>query len=422
VFIGLTEIAGFYANLKHGLEQLGIPCTFINLNDHPFDYGGDSPNKLASLTRVVAARWRLASDANRFSARMYSVVYRILKGLLFFWALVMHDVFMFGFNSSFFNSYRDLPILRLAKKRIIYTFFGSDARPPYLNGSIMAEGGGITIEECLELTQRKKRDLRIIERHANVLVNYLYDGYFHERPFVSATQIGIPYKPKGASVGYRIPDSAITRVLHAPSSPESKGTPGIREAVSRLQEKGYPVELIEISGRPNVEVLNEIAKCDFVVDQIYTHALMAGFATEAAFLGKPAIVAGYNPDAIRDAYPDDMVPPVHFCQPDEVESAIKRLIVDVQYRESLGAEAKRFVESEWIASRVAQRYLRVIENDIPAAWFCDPMSIQHICAWGLTKERLKLLLREMVEIGGATALQLCDKPELKRKALELAYA
>ena len=36
VFIGLTEISGYGANLKRGLEALGIDAVFLDLTENPF--------------------------------------------------------------------------------------------------------------------------------------------------------------------------------------------------------------------------------------------------------------------------------------------------------------------------------------------------------------------------------------------------
>ena len=38
VFIGLTEVAGYFGNLAKGLRELGIETTLVDLYSHPFEY------------------------------------------------------------------------------------------------------------------------------------------------------------------------------------------------------------------------------------------------------------------------------------------------------------------------------------------------------------------------------------------------
>jgi hypothetical protein len=44
VFIGLTEVAGYFGSLRQGLEEAGIPATFVDESGDPFSYGGSRTN------------------------------------------------------------------------------------------------------------------------------------------------------------------------------------------------------------------------------------------------------------------------------------------------------------------------------------------------------------------------------------------
>ena len=48
-------------------------------------------------------------------------------------------------------------------------------------------------------------------------------------------------------------------------------------------------------------ILAELARCDFVIDQLYSDYPLPGLATEAAWFGKPTVVGGYAQYAIRPA-------------------------------------------------------------------------------------------------------------------------
>lgn len=211
-------------------------------------------------------------------------------------------------------------------------------------------------------------------------------------------------------------------ILHAPSDPERKGTDIIRHTVRRLQDKGYDIELREIIGKPNSEVLSQLSHCDFVIDELYSDTIMARFAAEAAFFGKPAIVAGYaSYSNWGNILPEEM-PPVHYCHPDKLEEAIEKLTTEEVYRRNLGKRAKKFVDERWSVKAVAERYMRLIMNNYPEEWLYNPKNIEYAHGWGLSEQQVKSFIRKTIEKGGKKALQLSDKPKLEQQFIEFAYS
>jgi hypothetical protein len=180
-----------------------------------------------------------------------------------------------------------------------------------------------------------------------------------------------------------------------------------------LQERGYNIDYIEITGRPNAEVLEELELCDFIIDEIYSDTPMAVFATEAAFAGKPAVVGSYYADAIGQDLDEGLTPPSAFCHPRDLERTIVDLIENPERRKELGAKAKDFVLHRWAATKVAERYLAVIDGPIPSHWYHDPRRIRYIHGCGLPEEKARRLLRRFTSIGGIGALCVADKPDLQ---------
>src|SRR6185295_19709065 len=148
--------------------------------------------------------------------------------------------------------------------------------------------------------------------------------------FASFLWVGIPFvmPPQPPP----ITKAGSLRILHAPSLPAAKGTPQIRMVIDKLHERGFEFEYIEVIGKPHGEVIRELAACDFVIDQIYSDTPMPGFATEAAFMAKPAIVGGYGLKTLDSILPADQIPPSFVCHPSELEQAVEKLIVDPEYR------------------------------------------------------------------------------------------
>jgi hypothetical protein len=175
-----------------------------------------------------------------------------------------------------------------------------------------------------------------------------------------------------------------------------------------------------INGPPFREILEAIQHCDFVVDQLFSDTPMAGFATEAAWFGKPAIVGGYGLESLQPMVPQGMWPPTKICHPDRVEEVIEELILDVDQRHRLGREAQIFVREKWSDVMVASRFLRLIDGDIPDAWWLEPEEVVYLEGGGQTKARTQQMIRALVEAYGVEALQLEHRPDLRNAFLEFA--
>jgi glycosyltransferase involved in cell wall biosynthesis len=272
------------------------------------------------------------------------------------------------------------------------------------------------------ITALRKRNVDYIDRYADVIINSPSHGQHHTRPFVQRLIIGMPYMPDPELTAKRnfVAQGAEVTILHSPSFPEGKGTPGIRAAVAALQAKGHKIRFIEITGRPNHEVLELIAQCDFVIDQLYSDMAMVGFATEAAFFGKPAIVGGYYAAHQAVDIADKWIPPTLFCLPEDIEAAIEKLLVDAEFRCILGERAREFVESRWLASRSAERFLALARGDFPEEWLYNPAHCDYIHGMGMSKQNMQRVMRGMLERHGMSAFGLSDKPRMEKLIKQFA--
>lgn len=419
VFLGLREIAGYYTNLQKGFIELGISCDFICLLDHQFKYG----QKLNKTGIVNIAKWLWEKRRKTPRARTIKKIFWVFLSdvsmfCLFIWALFRYDVFIFGFNSTFLYNY-ELPILKLLGKKVIYVYHGSDSRPPYIDGPVMAKSRKTTTSECIKLTRERKRKIQKIEKYADIIVDYPPMALFHERSFILGLCLGLPFVEKPVIKPDRHLFTSSVRILHSPSNPEVKGTDVIRAIIKHLKSKGYTIEYIELMGKPNVVVLQELAKCDFVVDQVYSDTPMASFAAEAAFFGKPAVIGGYYSEFVNQDVDNKYIPPSLYCHPDDFELAVEKMIKDPDFRLDLGKRAQEFVQKNWSPHVVAAKYLKLINGDFPTEWVYDPQDITYIFGCGMHQSQIKESVKRVIETGGIEALQLKDKLHLQDKLVNL---
>jgi hypothetical protein len=423
VFIGLVDIGSYYSGLKQGFDELGVEAVFVQLTRNKFtrEVTGNPSHWLLSLVDDVR---RIGADG--FRSRVMSIGYSWLvmpltKLLLLMWTVVRFDVFIFGFASSFFNFW-ELPLLKVLGKKIIFVFNGSDSRPPYISGNFLQKGDKCSAAECVEVARRKKKAMRTIERYADFCINHPPQAHFHERKFVNHCFIGHPCKLLVASLtdGDRSGESNIVRILHAPSNPKPKGTEKVRALVAGLQGAGHAIQYVELTNRPNHEVLQELLRCDFVIDELYSDIPLAGLGTEAAFFGKPAVVGGYAQEELSRHATLTGLPMALYVRPEEVESVVRRLLEDKPYRLAAGLVAQRFVTEQWTPSKVAARFLRLLTGNVPPEWWYDPKSIRYLYGWGGSEQQIREYLAEVIKVGGPSALHLSDKPELEASFLRFA--
>lgn len=430
VFIGPCDIAGYYANLAKGLHGLGVPCDFICYQAHPFEYGGESPTPF--LIRL--GRRFTESRLNRKNSKFPRAISAMLALLCFnVWGLLTifrYDVFIFGFGQSLLRGNIDLFLLRtLGKKVIVNLAHGSEARPPFINGAIQSKDGVYpSIKKISKSAIKIKRSVSRNESWASVVIGApLSTSFFYKSRMINFYKIGIPILMSDSMLSssnkFELNQENTTlpiRILHSPSHPFAKGTEVIKTAIENLKKRGYLIEFVVIHERPVADVIEEIQKCDFVVDQVYSDSPMAGFATEAAWFGKPAVVGGYGWEILMDYIPEDLRPPSKICHPDDIERAIETLICDKEEREAIGRQAQFFVREKWNAKAVAERFLRIIQDDIPDDWWLNPNDVCYLSGGFQPIEKTKENVREMITQFGIGSLQLSHRPDLEKAFLKFA--
>ena len=416
VFIGLQEIAGYYGNLKKGFRDIDVDCTFIDLSSNPFHYNGDdTPNVLVKI-----CKWCL-NQQNKYNYYILKALFYILghalKIPIFIWALCYYDIFIFSFGKSFFYKSMDLPILKFFNKKIIVTFNGSDGRPPYIDGA----RHNLTLDDYRKISHMAKSNISTIEKYANSIITQPAISHFHKKKVINYIAIGHPFASINQQSYAPNESGRETTILHSPSDPIGKGSIFIRTAIENLKKKGHNINFIEITGKSHYEVIKNLQNCDFIIDQVYSDLPLPGFATEAAWFGKPAVIGGYYEKFIHNDCLPEHIPPSLYCPPDRVESAIELLISDEKYRLKLGREAQEFVKIRWTPERVAKHYLQIIEGTIPDKYMFDPNTICYVQGYGMRESQSKEIIRDMIEQFGIESLCLSDKPELERLFREYAY-
>jgi hypothetical protein len=412
-----TDVAGHYSALQRELERDGMRLDL-------YVRGADSPFA-GRIHRI--ARWYYrpttpvrTGGIGRRSEVAFRATARLLARLAIpFWLAVRYQAILVAYGNTWSRYPWELWLYRLTGSRVIAIFHGSDIRPPYLDGFQIPAGTEPDWERLLEKTRFNHRRARAAEAAAHVVVAQLGHCHFLTRPFVVFEQLGIPVSvdvPIDADLKERFATGGgqvrSVRVIHAPSSPATKGTQQIREIIAALRAEGSPIELVELSGRPNTEVIAALESADLAIDQLWCDYPGGAFAVEAGLQGLPVIVGcNFLPEA-AERYRTREMPPFVLVPPDEVKDALRHLVADEESRRDLGRATAAFLRAERHPVQVARRYRQLLQEGVRPDQLADPTEGGDLNGGFAPRAHVHELLRGMVERFGRSSLLLDDRPDL----------
>lgn len=305
-------------------------------------------------------------------------------------------------------------------------YLGTFTRLPYADGFGVRERtnycrGKTNVKAFVELVINKGKSVEETENNTDIRFNLPAQAQLSKKRFISISYLGVPIdiEDKCEETDDRKTGRKV-RILHAPSNWGCKGTDEFRKCICELKKK-YDIEYIEISGVSNRQVLEEIKKCDFVLDQLYSDTPLATFASEAAYYGKPAIVGGYFAEYYKNYYPNGSCPPTMYVQPEKLYEAVEKMIYDVPFRKRLGMEAQAFVKKYMNSKAVAKRFYKAINGDIASEWIIDPLKVGYLEGCGVKREVQRQIIIEMYNKCGIEKMGTVGNPLLTQKIMEVVH-
>ena len=232
------------------------------------------------------------------------------------------DVFHFYFGLTLVPKSVQFPLLRLAGKRSVMHFLGSDIR-------------GKSPEE---LAWAQRAGARVV-------------GSYDAVRWVPDAQV----IPPGIDVRGIEPaapsDRARPVVLHAPSSRARKGTEHVVAACAQLD-----VELEIVEGLDHREAFERYRRADIVVDQLNA-GWYGVFAIESLALGKP-VVTFLHEEAVRRTEEAFGVPvPIVSATKETLAERLRPLVESVEERRRVGAASRAYAEEVHDLGRMTDRLL-----------------------------------------------------------------
>lgn len=431
IFIGPIEITGQYRNLAIAIRKQNFNCDYYTFYSHPFSYGGDlGSSRVPYMMRRVH---RYGKSAGSIKRLLSIIAFEFLRLIFFIKAVQKYDVFLFGFGASLLRGNIDLPVLRLFGKKIVANMsHGSDMTPAYLNGALMNENGEMPeICDLIQITRNQLKVVRRFEKYADHIIGSpLSSSFLASKPFINIFSVGrvcqaqnkeiTPSNSEKHSLEENVPIDFL-KILHAPSHSPGKGSKYISHIVNSLIERNFKIHYKQLTDVDNDTVLNEMLESDLIIDQLYADLPLSGIAMEASSLGKPVIIGGYGLENLNSILKTNEFPPTIICHPDGLEKLIMQLIDDRSQLDRYREKSQHFVNHIWDPKSVATRYLTIFFNDpIPREWIHDPKNHIYLHGYGLTEDRIKKIIVEVIATNGIGALCLSHRPDLMAELTKFA--
>jgi hypothetical protein len=290
--------------------------------------------------------------------------WELFHNLVLVWALLRYDHFHLfndrglavptgGYGSNFGIMLREMELYRAAGKQIYAYAYGADHR---MRQKTLASGRFNFCMECPDPGQFCICDDAAGER--------LLAEIGARATAVVATGLSMGLIPQARNLYYTVvdtdrllpaaaPDTSGSRPLrigHFPNHGYFKGTKHLEQAVAELTAEGEPIELVMMSGVPQVEILARMATVDVLVDQLISGAFGLT-AIEAMALGRP-VVCHLRP-GVAVAALDDC--PVIRADPETIKDVLHLLLRERDKLPKIGAQSREYVVRHYSVDVLARR-------------------------------------------------------------------
>jgi glycosyltransferase involved in cell wall biosynthesis len=291
---------------------------------------------------------------------------------VFLWVLRTADVYLSFFDGGFLRGTAlwrlELPLLRLAGKRVIVSPYGSDIA---VRGHIGVIEKGV-FEDYPELAQRSEQTrTRILEfsHPSNFVIRNYQPGFLPRWDVFWPTEIGIDTGVWSPSDSFSTADGSDGEVVvvHASNHRHSKATDRLIEVIEQLKREGLRVRLDLLERRSNTEVRSAVDQGDIVADQFI--AGYALFGIEGMAMAKLVVSAlGWMPPDLRENYSARELPIVDSDR-DGLLETLRSLIEDPERRRRLGEAGRRYALAHHSYAAVGATWEAIISH----VWLGAPL-------------------------------------------------
>lgn len=282
---------------------------------------------------------------------------------IFLWALWKYDIFQFYFNGGYLShtplKWVELPLLKLAGKKIVVSPYGSDVIMPSKIKNKYKWNVALFIEESYpDINENAiSKNIQYFSKYSDFIIGVeSYTDYLLKWDIIMHY---VSIDPIIWTPIYQTNNSKI-KIVHAPNHRALKGTQYLIAACEKLKNDGYPIELIIVEKMNNEDAKKIYEQADIIADQFVGgwHGL---FAIESMALGKPVLC--YMREDLLRGNPRAKDCPIVSANPDNLKENLIKLIKDKNLRIELGKRGRKYIEKyhtkDYIGSQMDKIYRKL---------------------------------------------------------------
>ena len=253
IFCGPADTAGNASLIALALRSVGIHADAILETKYPIDY---------------------KNHKIEFYFKKYPLnkLNKILKIIYFIKYLIKYDIFIFNSVRSLLNDNKDLPILKLLKRKIAIIYGGCEAQNPedisrfhyifcnYCNETMKKHFGCTT-----DRIGRKYAKVKYFEKYADVIFTFDDVAGYLEKNFFYKYHVA-PYPPQKDYL--KKYDSGKLTIIHCPTKVSPKRTDIVMKVIEKLKDENCDLfDFFLLSNVSNDEVLKRLESTHILIDQ-----------------------------------------------------------------------------------------------------------------------------------------------------------
>ncbi len=284
--IGVDEICGIIFFLKNILKSsTNVSFSKYEYNNYKYDYSININNiYLRYLFRLIYAPLLLGYLINKNSHFWY----------------IWNSGFLMDRNYEF-------KFLKSKNIKIVTSFCGDDIRSIKLTNEY-AKKNKLDIHSHYNVIENKymqrsfyDKDKKKLAESADKYADIIFNYKMCQMSYLKSKQHSFPYlldKTKFKKNDNKYKNLDKIKVIHAPSSPLTKGTSLVRAAIKKLEIEKYNIEYIELIGKPNEIVLENLHSSHIALNQFY--AFTGGYFGAEAMANHCAVLMSADPSIETD--------------------------------------------------------------------------------------------------------------------------
>ncbi|WMJ81314.1 glycosyltransferase family 1 protein [Clostridium sp. MB40-C1] len=329
---GTIEIANQMNTITSGLKKINIDAKTLNYYPSYLRYKSDYTLNVKAFNTL--------NDANIETKKLASRI------------IVENDVFHFHFGTSLTLDYSDLSLLKELNKKIFMQHHGSDIR---MYSRAVKLSPYVKVKNTDE--DEIKRNLEFLSKHIdNCIV-----GDYELREYVKDYYSNINIVPISIDISkFKFNPSNISKkmiIVHAPTSPEIKGSQYVLSAMEEIKLK-YPfVEFKLVQGLSHDEALKIYSEADLIIDQL----LIGNYgvlAIECMAMGKPVVC--HISDFMKDKYPKEL--PIISANPSNLKERLDYIIKNRDILKQIGINSRKYVETYHDSVKNSSKILNIYKE------------------------------------------------------------